>query len=185
MAHRTTATLPFARAGRRALVADFSGGDLTSDAGALLLREADRRLGLIDALDAAIPDPRNPELIVHEQRTLLAQRVLAIAMGHEDLNDHQQLRDSPFWQAVTDRGPDPRTPLASPPTLGRLENRVGRAALVRMAAALVDQFVASFAAPPAELVLVLDATDDPVHGNQENRSFHGYYDCHCFLPLYV
>src|SRR5882672_6242168 len=113
MTECTTESVPFSPLGRRGVLAEFSGGDLTSDAGALLLREADRRLGLIDALDAAIPDPRNPEMIVHAQRTLLAQRVLAIAMGHEDGNDHQALRDSPFWQAVTDRGPDPESPLAS------------------------------------------------------------------------
>src|SRR5262245_9174435 len=186
MTHRTTAFLPFARAGRRALVADFSGGVLTSDAGALLLREADRQLGLIDALDHAIPDPRHPDLITHPQRALLAQRVFAIACGYEDLNDHQRLRDDPLWQAATDHpGPDGAPQLASPPTLCRLENRVTRAALVKMAAALVEQFIAAHPAPPAELVLDFDATDGPVHGHQERRFFHGYYDGYCFLPLYV
>jgi hypothetical protein len=176
----------FSRVGRRDLVADFSGGTITSDAGVLLLREADRRIGLLDALNGVIPDPRNPDLITHPQRTLLAQRVFGLALGYEDLNDHQRLREDPVWQAATDHpGPDDAAELASPPTLCRLENRVTHASLVRMAAVLVDQFVASFDAPPESLTLDIDATDDPVHGGQENRFFHGYYDGYCFLPLYV
>jgi hypothetical protein len=109
------------------LVADFSGGTITSDAGVLLLREADRRTGLLDAVNDAIPDPRNPALITHPQRTMLAQRVFGLACGYEDLNDHQRLRDDPVWQAATDHpGPDDDPALASPPTLCRLENRVSR-----------------------------------------------------------
>ena len=178
--------LSFATTKRRGLEADFSGGTITSDAGVLLLREADRQLGLTAALDAAIPDPRNPDFITHPQRTLLAQRLFAIACGYEDLNDHHHLRDDPLWQAVTDHpGPDNAPQLASPPTLCRLENRITRATLVRIAAALVEQFVASFETPPEHLTLDFDATDDPVHGHQENRFFHGYYDGYCFLPLYV
>jgi hypothetical protein len=167
------------------VTADFGGGAITSDAGALLLREVDRKLGLIDALCDVIPDPRNPALIIHRQRTLLAQRILAIALGDEDLNDHQRLRDDPLMQVITERGIDPRQPLASPPTLCRLENRIGRATLVKMSAVLVETFIGSFEKPPAELVLDFDATDDPIHGNQVGRFFHGYYDGYCFLPLYV
>jgi hypothetical protein len=178
-------TLPFATLGTRRLEADFSGGALTTDAGALLLREADQRLGLLDALDRCLPDPRDPDLITHPQRALLAQRVFGIATGYEDLNDHQHLRHDPLWQALADYDPAPDQPLASAPTLCRLENRATRAALVRMAAALVEQFIASFEAPPECLVLDFDATDDPVHGRQEGRFFHGYYDAYCFLPLYV
>jgi hypothetical protein len=171
--------------GRRKVVADFAGGDLTSDAGALLLREVDRRLGLIDALDRAIPDPRDPAATVHAQKTLLAQRIFGIACGYEDLNDHQTLRRDPLWQTATDRGIDPRQPLASAPTLCRLENRISRATVVAMAEALVEAFIASHAEPPPELVLDFDTTDDAVHGKQEQRFFHGYYDHYCFLPLYV
>jgi hypothetical protein len=165
--------------------ADFSAGCLTTDAGALLLREADRRLGLLDALDQAIPDPRNPDLITHTQRSLLAQRVFGLACGYEDLNDHQGLRHDPLWQALAERAPDPETPLASAPTLCRLENRVDRRALFEMSRVLVEQFIASFTEPPECLVLDFDATDVPIHGHQEGRFFHGYYDHHCFLPLYV
>ncbi len=179
------APLAFATLGRRPVQADFDGGDLTTDAGALLLREADRRLGLLDALDRCIPDPRDPALTAHAQRALLAQRIFGIACGYEDLNDHQHLRHDPLWQALAESDPDPERPLASAPTLCRLENRVGRAALARLAAVLVEQFIASHAAAPECLVLDFDATDDPVHGQQEGRFFHGYYDRYCFLPLYV
>jgi hypothetical protein len=179
----TPATLPFATLNGRRLEADFSGGALTTDAGALLLREADKRLGLLDALDRCLPDPRDPALIRHPQRALLAQRVFGIATGYEDLNDHQYLRHDPLWQALAEY--DPEQPLASAPTLCRLENRAGRAALARMAAALVEQFIASHDRPPECLVLDFDATDDPVHGQQEGRFFHGYYDSYCFLPLYI
>jgi Transposase DDE domain group 1 len=170
---------------RRAVVGDFAGGSITSDAGALLLREVDRKLGLIDALCEVIPDPRNPALIIHQQRTMLAQRIFAIALGNEDLNDHQHLRDDPLMQVVTERGIDAEQPLASPPTLCRLENRISRKTLIAMSAVLVDTFIRSFQKPPQELVLDFDATDDPVHGNQVGRFFHGYYDGYCFLPLYV
>jgi hypothetical protein len=165
--------------------ADFDGGRLTTDAGGLLLRQVDQRLGLIDALNRCIPDPRDPDAIIHQQRTLLAQRIFGIALGYEDLNDHQTLREDPLLQIITERGLDEDQPLASPPTLCRLENRISRKSLVKMAAVLVDLFIASFDKAPAEVVLDFDATDDPVHGRQEDRFFHGYYDRYCFLPLYV
>ena len=177
--------LPFASIGSKAVVADFRGGRLTTDAGALLLREVDDRLGLFDALDAAIPDPRHPVFIVHQQRAMLAQRITAIALGYEDLNDHQTLRADPVLQVAAGTSPDADSTLASPPTLCRLENRVDRKALIRIAGILVDQFVAAHPTPPEHLTLDFDATDDPIHGHQERRFFHGYYDHHCFLPLYV
>ncbi len=175
----------FSRLGRKNVVADFAGGTITSDAGGLLLREADRRLGLTQALADVIPDPRDAALITHEQRTMIAQRVIGIALGYEDVNDHQTLRNDPLLQTLSEKTPDAQEPLASPPTLGRLENRVGRQALVRMSKVLLESFVASFDSPPDELILDFDATDDRVHGNQEGRGFHGYYDHYCFLPLYV
>ena len=177
--------IPFSSVGRRSVLADFAGGSITSDAGALLLREADRRLELVDLLDAALPDPRNQSLITHQQSTMLRQRIFAIALGYEDGNDHQQLRDDPLMQLATERGIDPDQPLASPPTLCRLENRVSRAALVDIAEVFVEIFIKSYSSAPKELVLDFDATDDAVHGHQVNRFFHGYYDQYCFLPLYV
>lgn len=169
----------------KSVVADFSGGTLTSDAGGLLLREVDRRLGLTGALAKCLGDPRDPAKVRHEQRTMLAQRIFGIALGYEDLNDHDRLRHDPLFALLAEKRPDPERPLASSPTLCRLENRVERAALWRMSEVLVESFLASFPRPPRELVLDFDATDDPVHGEQEGRFFHGYYDNYCFLPLYV
>ena len=166
--------------------ADFNGATLTSDAGALLLREIDKRIGLIDAINRCIPDPRNEFFIVHQQRTMLAQRIFGIALGYEDLNDHQSLRQDPLFQIVSERGmTKDDLPLASPPTLCRLENRIDRKALSDIAEVFVEAFIASYKQSPDVLVLDFDATDDTVHGNQEKKFFHGYYDSYCFLPLYV
>ena len=167
------------------IVADFDGGRLTSDGGGLLLREADRQLGLTRRLAACIPDPRDPDLTVHDQETMLAQRIFGIALGYEDLNDHDTLRDDPLFSVLADKRPDPEEPLASSPTLCRFENRVDRRALVRMSEVFVETFIDSHKQPPKELILDFDATDDLVHGAQEQRFFHGYYDNYCFLPLYV
>ncbi len=177
--------LHFSTLGRKAVVANFDGGRLTTDSGALLLREVADRIGLFDALDAAIPDPRDPLSIVHDQKAMLAQRVVAIALGYEDLNDHQTLRADPALQLAAGKPPEEDATLASPPTICRLENRVDRESLIRVAAVLVDQFIAAHPEPPEHLMLDFDATDDPTHGKQEGRFFHGYYDHYCFLPLYV
>jgi hypothetical protein len=181
--------LLFSSLGRRKIVADFAGGEIATDGGLLLLREVDRKIGLIDAFNAAISDPRDPDLTTHDQRTLLAQRILALAAGYEDLNDHIALRKDHLLQALTDRqlkkGQRQEDPLGSSSTLCRVENRITRKDLARIAEAFVNIFIASHATPPEELVLDFDATDNPIHGNQEGRFFHGYYDEYCFLPLYV
>jgi hypothetical protein len=177
--------LVFSSLGRKKIHADFAGGHLTSDAGGLLLREVDKRLGFIDALAGCFADPRDPAKTRHTLRTLLAQRVFAIALGYEDLNDHDQLRRDPLMQLLSERRFDPQHPLASASTLCRWENRIDRATLLRMAAVFVQQFIDSHQQAPDQIVLDFDATDDPVHGQQEGRFFHGYYDHYCFLPLYV
>jgi hypothetical protein len=177
--------LHFSTLGPKAVVADFLGGRLTTDAGALLLREVDDKIGLFDAINVAIPDPRNPVFVIHDQRAMIAQRITAIALGYEDLNDHQNLRVDPVLQVAAGKPPEAELPLASPPTLCRLENRLDRKTLVEVAEVLVDQFIAAHPVSPQHLILDFDATDDRVHGNQECRFFHGYYDHHCFLPLYV
>jgi hypothetical protein len=177
--------LHFSTLGRKDVVADFLGGRITSDAGALLLREVADRIGLFDALDVAIPDPRDPVRIAHDQKSMLAQRIIAIALGYEDLNDHQTLRADPALQLASGKAPEEEVTLASPPTLCRLENRINRRTLVRIAAVLVETFIASHSEPPEHLLLDFDATDDPTHGKQEGHFFHGYYDHHCYLPLYV
>jgi hypothetical protein len=166
---------------RRKIEASFTGGDVSSDGGVLLLRQADRRLGLLAALDRVLPDPRNPHFIIHRQVDLLRQRVYGLALGYEDLNDHATLRRDLAWQTALERDEE----LASSPTLCRLENRVARQAVVDFHRVLVEKFIASFPTVPTELILDFDATDDRVHGNQEGRAFHGYYGDWCFLPLYV
>jgi hypothetical protein len=166
---------------RRKIEASFTGGDVSSDGGIFLWRQADRRLGLIAALDAVLPDPRHPLFIVHRQVDLLRQRIFGLALGHEDLNDHATLRRDLAWQTALGRDEE----LASSPTLCRLENRVNRQAAFAFHRVLVEKFIASFREAPAELILDFDATDDRVHGNQEGRAFHGYYGDWCFLPLYV
>jgi hypothetical protein len=178
-------SLDFSSPNRKKIIADFEGGRLTSDGGALLLGEVAEKTGLFDAINAVIPDPRDPRFTTHDQRAMLAQRVIAIALGYEDLNDHQTLRVDPVLQVSAGLVPEPEVPLASPSTLCRLENRMNRQTLVKIAEVLVDQFIAAHQTPPEHLTLDFDATDDPVHGKQEKRFFHGYYDHHCFLPLYV
>ena len=191
MTQCTQSTIPFAslKTPRRSkrIEADFAGGRLTSDAGVLLLREIDKRLGLTEAIAQCIPDPRDPRFTVHEQPEMLAQRIYAIALGYEDLNDHDMLRHDAAMQVAAERVRDDEEDqaLSSAPTLCRLENRVDRQAMVNIVALFVDTFIASYVEPPKELILDMDATDDPLHGQQENRFFHGYYDAYCYLPLYV
>ena len=151
-------SIEFTEQDRRKVVADFKGGRLTTDAGILLLREVDRRLGLIDSINECLPDPRDPRFIIHEQRSMLAQRVLSIALGYEDLNDQQTMREDPALQTAVDCQPEADSPLASPPTLCRLENRVNRKAVVNMSKVLVDTFLDSHNKPPKEITLDFDAT---------------------------
>ena len=165
----------------RKVESDFSGGDVTSDGGVLLLRQADRRLGLISQVARLLADPRRQASCEHTSLSMLRQRIYGLAAGYEDLNDHDTLRWDPAWQTAVERD----KPAASSPTLCRLENRAERQSAIAMHQVLVEQFIASFAEAPTELILDFDATDDAVHGRQEGRFFHGYYDHYCFLPLYV
>ena len=165
----------------REVVAAFDGGAITSDAGALLLGAADRAIGLIDRFAGCFQDERRPELIEHAVATLVGQRVFGVALGYEDLNDHDSLRHDLLWQTATDRTEE----LGSGSTLCRLENRAGGKEAWLIHQVLFEQFVESFSAPPKELILDFDCTDDRVHGMQVGRAFHGYYYDYCFLPLYV
>lgn len=167
--------------GRRKIEANFAGGQVSSDGGVMLLRQVDRWLGFTKQLDSILPDRRNPLLIQHSQESLLRQRIYGLALGYEDLNDHDSLRHDLLWQTATDRTEE----LGSCSTLCRLENRAGRKEAWLIHQVLFEQFVASFSAPPKELILDFDCTDDRVHGMQVGRAFHGYYYDYCFLPLYV
>jgi hypothetical protein len=173
--------IDFGRLGRRVIEADFSGGELSSDGGMMLLRQVDQRIGLTRAAAAVLSDPRDPTRVVHSMRDLLAQRIYALCCGHEDLNDHERLREDVLMQTALGRV----DALASSPTLCRLETRATRAQAWALHEVLVAQFIASHKQPPCGLVLDIDASDIPLHGNQELREFHGYYDHHCYLPLYV
>jgi len=166
---------------RRRVEVDFSGGHITSHGGALLLREADRRIGLTADLAKILPELRRSSHLVHSQLHLLRQRIFALCLGHEDLNDHASLRHDMALQTAIGRDQT----LASASTLCRLEQRAGRDTAWRMHEILIQQFMARHPTPPKQLVLDFDATDIPVHGEQEGRHFHAYYDHYCFLPLQV
>ena len=181
MTNCTPAKIEFPACKTRKVSAAFSGGDITSDGGSLLLRQADRRLGLLSQVTSALHDPRRRSSCKHTLLSLLRQRVYALALGYEDLNDHDRLRIDPALQTAVERD----TTLAGSATLCRWENRADRESVWNIHRVLLDQFVASFKTPPEEVILDFDATDDLVHGNQEGRFFHGYYDAYCFLPLYV
>ena len=186
----------FAPVEGREVVGAFDGGAITSDAGALLLGAADRAIELTDRFAACFHDTRRQHLVEHEVATLLAQRVFGIALGYEDLNDHDELRHDPMMAVLAGKLAARRencAPVAGKSTLNRLE--LGRLQPTRyhkishnptaIRRLLVDLFLDAHERAPQQIILDLDATDDPVHGEQEGRFFHGYYDCYCYLPLYV
>jgi hypothetical protein len=176
----------------RRVVGGFDGGAMTSDGGGLLLREVDRRLNLLPRLAECFLDGRQPLLVKHSVAEMVSQRVCGLALGYEDLNDHEQLRQDPLLKVLAGK-PDLDEPLAGKSTLNRLElsdgtpNRYKKITYWRDAidALLVDVFLQSFAEVPEEIVLDLDTTDVALHGGQEGRFFHGYYDEYCYLPLYI
>jgi len=187
----------FARVEGRQVVAGFDGGAVTSDAGALLLGAAERAIGLVGRLAGCFRDARKPELIEHKVATLVGQRVFALALGYEDLNDHDELRHDPVMAVLAGKLEARREdcgPVAGKSTLNRLE--LSKAAPSRYhkishdPAAIESLFVDLFleahgGQAPKQIILDLDATDDPIHGHQEGRFFHGYYDSYCYLPLYI
>jgi hypothetical protein len=181
----------------RQVVGAFDGGAVTSNAGALALREADRAIGLTRSVARCFEDHRHPGLIVHEVETLVGQRIHAQALGYEDLNDHDELRHDPVLGLLSDTLEPKRedcATLAGKSTLNRLElslkGRAGRYHKIgvdelELEQVFLDIYVAAHKRPPKRIVLDLDATDDPLHGSQEGRFFHGYYRCYCYLPLYI
>lgn len=188
-------SLPFQEAAGRTVVARFDGGALTSDGGAVLLREVERATGILGQFAGCFRDYRDPARTTHAVAALVRQRVYGLALGYEDLNDHDALRHDPLF-AVLAEADDLTAALAGKSTLNRLELSgatvaeaerykkiaVDHAAVDRL---LVDLFIQAHPTPPAEIVLDLDATDDPVHGAQEGRFFHGFYGHYCYLPLYI
>jgi hypothetical protein len=195
--------LEFQGVGRRTVVAAFDGGTLTSDGGLLLLSEVERRRGIVRQFAACFRDQRNPAYVEHSVEELVRQRVLGLALAYEDLNDHEELRTDPLLATVVGKadptGSDRRQeqdrgkPLAGKSTLNRLEwgavkqDRYRKIAVDSKAVDrfLVETFLSAHASVPSQIILDLDATDDPLHGEQEGRFFHGYYGGYCYLPLYI
>jgi hypothetical protein len=179
----------------RRVVAEFSGARLTTEGGALLLRAADRKIGLLRRVVRCFTDARDPQRIEHELSAMLVQRIYGLALGYEDLNDHEELRNDPLLGMLAGRR-DLQAPLAGKSTLNRLEltpcgapsaeryHKISYSAEA-IDALLVDLFLEAHPRAPREIVLDLDATDTPLHGRQEARFFHGYYGHYCYLPLYV
>ena len=182
----------FEASGKREIVARFDGGTISTDGGAFLLRQTDRRLNLLPRLAGCFLDGRNQNLIEHTVAEMLAQRVYGIALGYEDLNDHEQLRKDPVFGILAGRE-DSDTPLAGKSTLNRMELGAGVKDRYKKITfwkdsvdeLLVNVFVESHRSAPAEIILDVDTTDLPLHGKQEGRFFHGYYDNYCYLPLYI
>jgi hypothetical protein len=186
----------FAPVESRKVEAAFDGGTVSSDAGALLLGATDRVINLVGRFAACFADARRSDLIEHEVATLVGQRVFGIALGYEDLNDHDELRHDPAMAVLAGKLAARRSdcaPLAGKSTLNRLE--LSRPELTRyhkiaydgeaIARLFVTLFLEAHRTAPEQIILDLDATDDPLHGHQEGRFFHGYYDCYCYLPLYI
>jgi len=186
----------FARVEGRSVVAAFDGGKITSDAGGVLLRATDRAIGLVDRFAPCFSDRRSAELIEHTVATMIGQRVFGIALGYEDVVDHDTLRHDPIMAVLAGKLTARRqncAPVAGKSTLNRLElgkaeptsyHKIGHDPLA-IEGVFVDLFLEAQRRAPPQLILDLDATDDPLHGHQEGRFFHGYYDCYCYLPLYI
>ena len=182
----------FEASGRREIVARFDGGTISSDGGAFLLRQTDKRLNLLARLAECFLDGRNPDLIEHTITEMLAQRIYGLALGYEDINDHEQLRRDPVFGILAGRE-ELEEPLAGKSTLNRMELGTGandRYKKITFWKEAVDELLVkvlleSHQSAPAEIVLDVDTTDLPLHGKQEGRFFHGYYDSYCYLPLYV
>jgi hypothetical protein len=191
MTECTQESFSFAAHFSRRVEAGFTAGQVSSDGGALLLREADCRINLLGRLGACFLDGRSPLLVRHQLSEMLSQRIYGLALGYEDLNDHEQLRTDPLLGLLSGKR-KLEEPLAGKSTLNRLElvGRTGRYHKIGYSAEsidrlLVDLYLESQATPPEEIVLDLDATDIPLYGHQPERFFHGYYDNYCYLPLYI
>jgi hypothetical protein len=194
----TSRLFEFEAVGRHAVVAGFDGGDITSNAGALLLGQVDRGIGLVRRFAECFTDRRDPRYVEHRLETLVGQRIFGLALGHGDLNDHDELRKDPTFAVLAGKlAPVLRTDceaLAGKSTLNRLEHTPRRHASkyhkidcegARVDGLLVELFLEAHEHAPREIVLDLDNTDIPLYGAQEGRFFHGHYDCYCYLPLYV
>ena len=183
--HEDTSQIDFPFAGRRQVRAAFDAGPISSDGGLLLLRQADRRLGLTEALAQALPDWREKRRVEHSDLELIRQRIYGICAGYEDCNDAKTMRRDPALKAACDRDPDQGADLASQPTLSRFENEVGPKSCYLLAEKLFESYLQRHKQRPSRLILDLDTTDDPLHGQQELRYFSAYYDEYVYQPLLI
>lgn len=177
--------LEFREIDHKPIYAAFNGGNISSDAGLLLLNEAERNIGVAHALSRCIDDKRDQRYVDHSYQTLTAQRVLQIAAGYEDANDCTALRVDPILKLCSGKLPDSHAPLASQPTMTRFENTPSRSELYKMAYALVDQFQDSYDEEPRCIILDVDDTEDITHGRQQLCLFNAYADEYCFMPLHI
>ncbi len=178
-------TLSFARVSGKKVEADFDGGCTTHDGGLLLLRKAEAHTGVLKRMVAALPDRRHPSYIDHSSEDLLRQCVFQIACGYEDANDSDDLRCDPGLKAACERAPLTGPDLASQPTLSRLENRVSRSDLYRLARSLLDTFIASYEKPPKKIIVDIDDTEDITHGAQQLTLFNAYHKEYCYMPVHL
>jgi hypothetical protein len=180
-------TPPFAlpAIGRKKVTAAFDGGRITSDGGVMLLAEAERRLGIAALLAAAIPDGRDASRVTHTLADILRARIFAIACGYEDADDLDSLRFDPAFKLACGRLPDSGRDLCSQPTMSRWENAPDLRSVIRLGRVMLDLWLASYSAPPAEVTLDIDDTCDVVHGHQQLSLFNAHYDARCFLPIHV
>jgi len=185
MNHDTPLLFDLPAVARKKLTVDFAGGNQSSDGGLLLLREAERGLGICARLAGSIRDLRAASRVQHSLVELIKTRVFAICCGYEDGNDVDRLKDDPLLKMAVGHAPESGAALCSQSTISRLENMPSRTEAVRLTAALIDQFCASFATPPAEITLDIDDTIDAVHGGQQLSFWNGHHDARCFLPMHV
>lgn len=180
-----TLALEFPGVRSREVIGTFDGGEMTSDAGLLLIGAADKRIGLVSALSEGIFDGRQGSKVKHSLADMLRERIFSVAMGYEDANDLDYLRNDPALKVACLKRPTESGVLASQPTISRLENSVGRKELLRMGMSMACLVVSQLPADTREVILDIDATDDPCHGQQELRLFDGHYGTYCYLPLYM
>jgi hypothetical protein len=177
-------SLEFKMISGKKVTADFTGGEVSSDGGVLILREIVERIGIIDKFSEAKKDTRHQSYISHDIKMLLNQRILQIACGYEDADDADDLRSDPGFKAACNRLPSD-SDLASQPTMSRFENNLTARDIYRIGMALIEQFTTSYKAPPEGIILDIDDTDDPTHGAQQLSLFNGYYDEYCYQPLFI
>lgn len=181
----TKQLLLFKGISNKKIEADFNGGEVSSDAGVLFLREVENQIGLVSRMTDSLRDRRHSGYVKHQLCELFKQRIFQIACGYEDGNDSNELREDPIMKIACERLPEDETPLASQPTISRFENGISRTDLYRIAKVFVDVFIDSYSEPPEGIILDIDDTDDRTHGHQQLRLFNAYHGDYCYMPIHL